>query len=920
MNGTGWRSNFLLSIFVILLFLCSAAAGQTCATDAFSGVVDSGDQADTNTNLNVYAAIFLDSYRPAGTACNAAAAYHLKHKLANTYGVDPVNPPQVPPNPPAHQDMLQRSVPPFNGWLEGAYVTYIFPTAIRLNQDGLLSSDPALQTLLQMVANSMNSLAARPSGVPTALTSIDGACGMSATQGAFANTCMDDYSIAAAGFAWAAAYERMMQNGMLHDQLVDAANFAINKSFDTQESICIVPRTVAAFRDLQPMTTNRGPCTGSVASLDNSLPLDQQSVTLSLNHSHEVPAYGYGLMTSISSAVLGLKFAGTQHSFAGDEARIALALLDEANRLTGPNNSPSPRDYHFINRPTMSDNEACLKVLIPDPQHFKIIAPVNLVPDPNDPTKQVAGGGNCDDAFVPGTGYFPEMYPVKAFYQDWIGATSGTLPLGFGGPALFSQGTGDFFGLGRQVYYGSLGWDQQGSILVSIPPSPPNAVYPGDGTLHVPSSFTLRWNDGLSPSQRNPFWPVTYSLYFKLWPYGGTEPSSYTLSGSVSCNPDSTGVCTMPVSGIGNGNYRFYIVANMDASLATGSSNTLSTLSNPVYFTVGNQPISTIPAPLPPNPVYPTDGTMHVPSNLTLRWNDGLDASRRSPFWPVTYAIYYKAWSYNTAEPASYFILGSSFACNPDSSGACTLSFANVAKGNYRWYIVANMDVSQSTGVSPSNLSTQSTVAFFTIGYNDSLSVAWIQPSARSWGPANTLTVAGLATGGIGTVALQWRDVTFNGPLNSVAFQATPDPTSGGWSNTIPSADNCHAFQATAQYTDLSASASYDGVALGYCSFRVIWIQPQSSAGFGPPGSLVVAGSAQGGPPNAQVTLWFRDDTAFSGWTQLGFAPVPDSNGIWYNAIPNVDYTHQYTVYITYDDRNSGNCSYFGNNSATNCP
>ena len=56
------------------------------------------------------------------------------------------------------------------------------------------------------------------------------------------------------------------------------------------------------------------------------------------------------------------------------------------------------------------------------------------------------------------------------------------------------------------------------------------------------------------------------------------------------------------------------------------------------------------------------------------------------------------------------------------------------------------------------------------------------------------------------------------------------------------------------------------------------------------------------------------------GWTPLSYAPIPDATGIWYNAIENVNYTHQYSVHITYDDRSSGNCSYFGNGSITNCP
>jgi hypothetical protein len=182
------------------------------------------------------------------------------------------------------------------------------------------------------------------------------------------------------------------------------------------------------------------------------------------------------------------------------------------------------------------------------------------------------------------------------------------------------------------------------------------------------------------------------------------------------------------------------------------------------------------------------------------------------------------------------------------------------------------------------------------------------------------LTAAGFANGGTGNVGLTWRDATLNGPWTNVPYQAPTDPNNGSWSNTIPSADTCHQFQATVTYSGMSASRDYDGVALGFCSFRVIWIQPQSLAGFGPAGSLVVAGSAQGGPPNSQVTLWVRDDTIGSSWAPLSFAPIPDSTGIWYNAIENVNYSHQYSVYISYNDRSSGGCSYFGNGAATNCP
>ena len=1022
------RFTVYLSLSLFCLALCSVANAQTCASDTPANI-DNGDEG-LNSSLNEYAIIFKDA-DPRNPGCNQRAATHLETKLTNTftkdypdsgqtYSIDQLN--ALNPGTFPHHPAAFGSAGPFQGWLEGGFPTYIFPTALRLYTEGKVNAN--LEKLLDKAAEFMASNAGQDANGGFVLRSKAPDCNLN-KSGDFGNNCMDDYSIAAAGFAWAAAYKTFRQKVNLPD-LVGPANSAIAASFSTDSSICIVPDAVARSRDAQKMpASGRGPCTGTAQDLRAAPPpqtgisvvagtyggncgashgnvtgalasacnstlghcdyivdytiigdpapgcakdyvaewtcngqsLVQQATaspeagfrkpvilsclpaqTFSLNHGHQTPAYGYGLLTSISSAAFGLKMAGASHIFSADEKTIALALLAEANRLTRPSGQQLPSDYLFANRPTLNDPEACLKVVavgaasFADAPQFQITAPINIIPNSNPP--QPAGGDCADLGAEFGSGYKPRMYALGDFFSDpnVIGAGStNPLPLGFGGSALFpdplvnNDGSAGFFSVGREVYSGSLGWDARNSLLIPIsplPPLPPNPVYPSDGTLHAPSSFTLRWNDGLDSSRRSLQWPVTYAIYYKAWNYGATEPASYFFFGSgFQCNADSSGTCTLPVSNVAAGNYRWYVVANMDVSISTGVPNSIeSTQSSTAYFTAGYQPISTIPAPLPPNPIYPGDGTLHVASNFTLRWNDGLDASRRSPFWPVTYAIYYKAWNYGTAEPNFYYFFGSGFQCNADFTGACTLPVSNVARGNYRWYVVANMDVSASTGVANSVLSTQGAVAFFTIGYDASVSIAWIQPSARSWGPANTLTAAGFASGGVGGVTLQWRDATLNGPWNTVAYQAPPDPSNGGWSNTIPSADNCHAFQATAQYSGVSASFNYDGVAQGYCSFRVIWIQPQSSAGFGPPGSLVVAGSAQGGPTNAQVTLWFRDDTAQSGWMPLDFAPIPDSTGTWYNSIQNVDYTHQYSVYIVYDNRSSGTCSYFGNGSATTCP
>jgi hypothetical protein len=204
---------------------------------------------------------------------------------------------------------------------------------------------------------------------------------------------------------------------------------------------------------------------------------------------------------------------------------------------------------------------------------------------------------------------------------------------------------------------------------------------------------------------------------------------------------------------------------------------------------------------------------------------------------------------------------------------------------------------------------------------NNCVGMYWIKPSAISWGPPDTLTAAGFAQNGYGGVTLHWRDGTLNSAWNTVPFQPEPNPSNGVWSNTIPSRDYCHTFEAYATYAgSQSTTIVYNGVATGDCNLRVTWIQPQSTAGFGPAGSLVVAGSARGGPGGSQVSTWWRDVTAGTGWNLMGFAPVPDSNGIWYNAILNADYTHQYSVYIAYDNISSIACTYAGNGSITWCP
>jgi hypothetical protein len=200
-------------------------------------------------------------------------------------------------------------------------------------------------------------------------------------------------------------------------------------------------------------------------------------------------------------------------------------------------------------------------------------------------------------------------------------------------------------------------------------------------------------------------------------------------------------------------------------------------------------------------------------------------------------------------------------------------------------------------------------------------SVAWVAPAEFSWGPSNTMTVAGYAQNGYGGVQMVWRDATENGPWNVVGWQPTPNPADNTWSNTIPSSAKCHEFWVYVNYAGIrSPTFVYKGVDSGYCneSVNVIWIQPQSSAGFGPPGSLIIAGSAAGAPAGTQVYVQYRDLTARTGWVYHPYAPLPNSEGYWFTDIPNADFSHVYQVYATYSSV-SDNCNYWGGNQISWC-
>jgi hypothetical protein len=202
-----------------------------------------------------------------------------------------------------------------------------------------------------------------------------------------------------------------------------------------------------------------------------------------------------------------------------------------------------------------------------------------------------------------------------------------------------------------------------------------------------------------------------------------------------------------------------------------------------------------------------------------------------------------------------------------------------------------------------------------------SVAVSWVHPAYATFGTPNTLTVGGQAAYGSGTVEMWWRDVSMGGSFQRAA--ATPAPAAdGSWSNAIPTSNYCHDYQVYAVYSGVTSSTyTYRGLLTGYCEeqAQVTWIQPASTAGYGPPGSLVVAGSASGAPAGTGVVMRWRDLTLGGGWVQESYAPEPDGNGIWLNSIAGADPTHQYEVSVLYDVKESAPCTYAGASDITWC-
>jgi hypothetical protein len=302
MNNSA-RVRTLFTLFLIIAIVVSptaSAADQSCDQGAIIGASASVSvyKADVNDNLADYGVIFQDAAQETNAAAWDSARDALIRKINSTIAAGS-----------QYHPIVKKTVGPYQGWLEGANVSLIMASGLLLADRGRLTR--SLDSAIRRVIGSY-------------VFNIDAGCGLSNGRWRGQNNCMDDYSVASTGFAWIAAYK--YKRGDSDTALyVNAAKNAINHTLSLTESVCAHKTNELTWSP----TSSRGPCNATANDLATGV-----AETISLNHGQQTIAYGLGLMTSVSSAFIGLQTANAAPSLTPEQKDVALALFREGQSRT----------------------------------------------------------------------------------------------------------------------------------------------------------------------------------------------------------------------------------------------------------------------------------------------------------------------------------------------------------------------------------------------------------------------------------------------------------------------------------------------------------------------------------------------------------------------------------------------------------
>ena len=369
--------------------------GATAASMVFNS--------DVNANLGDWGTIFLDTDT---NGCEVTARDFLQSKL-------------------------ERQNLDANGWkggLRGGDVYLMTAAALRLGGRGLLSSSIHNEVL-------------------KALASYDFANWGGPCARGGGNGCMDDYSVAAAGHAWAGAYLWFTQSTTLvpwrdANWFIGEAQRYIKLSLSPQDTLCVrsILPTASACKACLDDYNSAYQINGDASALRNDIYSNNKEV-LSFEHGFENPNYGIGLLTSVSIATQGLQVATGLPYAASDYEKVMAHAIFRTGQRHAPQTANGCQTAWIDNcvglECSMLGN--CISGMCQAPQY------------------------GCGEDFG-GVKYDAGMFPVKALLQNELALPAGN-PLilaspyyqfdqfsGSCSPSKFSS-TAAFFNDGRYAAY-----------------------------------------------------------------------------------------------------------------------------------------------------------------------------------------------------------------------------------------------------------------------------------------------------------------------------------------------------------------------------------------------------------------------------------------------------------------------------------
>jgi hypothetical protein len=217
-------------------------------------------------------------------------------------------------------------------------------------------------------------------------------------------------------------------------------------------------------------------------------------------------------------------------------------------------------------------------------------------------------------------------------------------------------------------------------------------------------------------------WKSGIKTYVKLCPQGSTSGcSTVTSTQQLDGWGQTIQAFTFPYFRQGATGYQtfdLYLWSATSANPYWGSSSKPQGWISIGPYGIEGLSYAMVPRPLEPTPVYPS-GSM-VPSSYTVRWKSGKDIDRQP--YPTTYQLWFKYWPLGGTEPASWSQSVAGMACHangsgPDANNECSTNVTDMLPGNWKWYMVADANLSSVVSYNDGIYSTQSS------------SVAFVQPN-----------------------------------------------------------------------------------------------------------------------------------------------------------------------------------------------